>query len=394
MRRVTAETPVRRRALRRFVLRLAAFALPFAILYLLLTGFLIYTGESMPLALVAQMQLSDEPVLYRPRYGNRDLEFKTLSANLRQPDILLTGSSRVLQFRAQFFNKAPREFYNAGAPAWMLADVLKFLDGLTYTPRVLIVGLDAPWFNDAYTSEPIPAPIDDLTHIVTANRGFLQDVLDGESFDIGTYLARVEPGYGGLALGLRAIRDGHGFRNDGSEQYGDFLIAHWLYSENERQRHLDYLRDGVDMYVYGDTVSSARWGELYELIRWCTEHNVLLIGFLPPYMPSLYTQMVEDGNHTYIRQLDAQLQALFDHYDFPYFDFSGSTGLGKVTDDDFFDGWHASEQINLRLYERIFWMLHAQQPGLLDAYTDPDYLAAADANAADTFDVFGDATAP
>ncbi|MCC6802261.1 MAG: hypothetical protein IT319_05205 [Anaerolineae bacterium] len=391
--RVTAKATARRRALLRFTLKLAAFALPFAILYALLTGFLIYTGESMPLAMVAQMQLSDEPVLYRPRYGNRDLEFKTLSANLRQPEVLLTGSSRVLQFRAQFFNKAPRAFYNAGAPAWMLSDVLEFLDGLTYTPRVLIVGLDAPWFNDAYTSDPIPAPVDDLTHIITANRGFLQDVLNGESFDIGRYLARVEPGHGELALGLRAIRDGHGFRNDGSEQYGDFLVAHWLYPENERQRHLDYLREGADMYVYGDTVSSARWGELTELIRWCTDHNVTLIGFLPPYMPSLYEQMIEDGNHTYIQQLDAQLQALFDHYDFPYFNFSDGAALG-ATDDDFFDGWHASEQINLRLYERMFSMLRAQQPGLLDAYTDPNFLAAVDASATDTFDVFGDATAP
>ena len=92
------------------------------------------------------------------------------------------------------------------------------------------------------------------------NRSFMQDVIGGEQFDVGRYLARVEPGHGGLALGLRAIRDGHGFRNDGSEQYGDFLVAHWLYPQNERQRHLDNLRDGKEMYVYGDTVSAARHG--------------------------------------------------------------------------------------------------------------------------------------
>ncbi|MFN8452751.1 MAG: hypothetical protein U0521_30120, partial [Anaerolineae bacterium] len=297
-----AEAPVRvkQRAALRFVLRLALYALPFAIPFLLLTGFMIYTGESMPLDMVARMQMGDEPVLYRPRYGNRDLDFKTISANLRQPDVLIAGSSRVLQFRSLFFDKAPNEFYNAGAPAWQLGDVRRLLDGLTFTPRVLILGLDQPWFNDAYAGEPIPAPVSDFAELFMVNRSFLQDVLSGEAFDLGMYLRRVEPEHGGLALGLRAIRDGHGFRNDGSEQYGDFLVAHWLYPENERQRHLDDLRDGKDMYVYGDTVSAARLQQLDDLLRWCAERGIFVIGYLPSYMPTLYPQMLGDGNHTYI----------------------------------------------------------------------------------------------
>jgi hypothetical protein len=381
----------------RFLLKLALYALPFAIPFGLLCGFMVYTGESMPLRMVAQMQLSDQPVLYRPRYGNRDLEFKTLSANLRQPDILAAGSSRILQFRAQFFNLQPREFYNTGGPAWTLDQVQAMLDGLTYTPRILILAIDPSWFNDAVVPEAFAPQVNDFQHLFMANRSFMQEIVDGtmgrEDFDVSRYLARVEPGHGGLALGLRAIRDGHGFRNDGSEQYGDFLVAHWLYPQNERQRHLDWLRDGLEMYAYGDTVSASRWGQLYALVRWCAERNITLIGFLPPYMPTLYKQMVEDGKHTYIRQLDGQLQALFDHYDFPYFDFMNNTGL-NATDEDFFDGWHASERINLSLYERIFWMLKAMKPGLLDAYTDPAYLQAADAGATNTFEVFGDRTTP
>lgn len=110
----------------RFLLKLTLYALPFAIPFLLLSGFMIYTGEAMPLATVARIQMGDDPVLYRPRYGNRDLDYKTISANLRQPDILAVGSSRVLQFRAQFFNLQPREFYNAGAPAWTLDQISSF----------------------------------------------------------------------------------------------------------------------------------------------------------------------------------------------------------------------------------------------------------------------------
>jgi hypothetical protein len=368
-----------------FLLRLFLYALPFAVPFLLLTGFMIYTGESMPLRLVAAMQMGDIPVLFRPRYGNRDLDFKTLSANLRQPDILTVGSSRVLQFRSLFFNRQPRAFYNVGAPAWTLDQVQQLLSNLTYTPRILILGIDHPWFNDAYVPDVIDPQVSDFAHIFQVNRSFMQDVFKGEEFDILRYLARIEPGFGGTALGLRAIRDGHGFRNDGSEQYGDFLVAHWLDPQTERQRHLDFLRDGVEMYVYGDTVSESRLQQLEVTLQWAQDRGVTVIGFLPSYMPTLYQQMLADGNHTYIQQLDAALQPLFARYAFPYFNFSDGAALG-ATDADYFDGWHASERIYLRLYAQIL----AAQPDLLGAYSDPVFLAAAAASATDTFTVFGD----
>jgi hypothetical protein len=303
---------------------------------------------------------------------------------LRQPDVLVAGSSRVLQFRAQFFDQTPDEFYNAGAPAWQLDDAQALIDGLTFMPRVLILGLDQPWFNDAYAGESIPAPASDFANLFMVNRSFLQDLLKGEPFDIGMYLRRVEPRYEGLALGLRAIRDGHGFRNDGSEQYGDFLVAHWLYPENERQRHLDYLRDGVDMYVDGDTVSATRLRQLDTLLRWCSERGIFVIGFLPSYMPTLYRQLIADGSHRYVENLDAAIAPLFAQYGFAYFDFSDGAALG-ASDEDFFDGWHASERINLRLYRQML----AGLPEWLGEYSDAAALQAADDGAANTFEVFG-----
>jgi hypothetical protein len=394
---MTTASLARPRSIARFLLKLTLYALPFAIPFLVLCGFMVYTGESMPLRMVAQMQLSDQPVLYRPRYGNRDLEFKTLSANLRQPDILAAGSSRILQFRAQFFNLQPREFYNTGAPAWTLDQVQEMLNGLTYTPRILILAIDQSWFNDAVVPETFAPQVSDFQHLFMANRSFMQEIVDGtigrEDFDIGRYLARVEPERGGLALGLRAIRDGHGFRNDGSEQYGDFLVAHWLYPQNERQRHLDWLRDGKEMYAYGDTVSASRLQQLEEVLTWCEARGITVIGFLPPFMPTLYQQITTDGNHTYLDALYPTLAALFTRYDFPLFDFSGEAALG-ATDEDFFDGWHASERINLRLYARMYATLYPMKPGLLDAYTDLASLQAADDNATNTFEVFGDRTTP
>ncbi|MEP7293152.1 MAG: hypothetical protein ABI835_15320 [Chloroflexota bacterium] len=371
-----------------FLLKLTLYTLPFALAFLLLSGFMVYTGEAMPLEIVARLQMGDQPILFRPRYGARDLDFKTISANLRQPEILAVGSSRLLQFRSMFFNRQPRAFYNAAAPAWELAQVQQFLAGLSFTPRILILNLDQPIFNDAWV-KPYDAPqVSDFANLFQVNRSFMQEVFSGviskEGFDFGRYLARIEPGLGGTALGLRAIRDGHGFRNDGSEQYGDFLVAHWLDPQAERQRHLDLVRDGGEMYVYGDTVSAARLQQLDDVLRWCDQRGITVIGFLPSFMPTLYQQIMTDGNHSYLQKLDAALAPIFERYGFAYFNFSDGATLG-ATDDDFFDGWHASERINLRLYSQM----RAALPDLLGDYSDPAFLAAADASSTDTFNLFG-----
>lgn len=384
-----AQPQIKPHTKRRFLLKLILFALPFAIPFFVLCGFLIYTGEAMPLWLVARIQMSDSPVLYRPRYGNRDPEFKTLSANLRQPQVITIGSSRVLQFRSLFFDKQPHEFYNAGGPGWTLDQVQTLLQGLTFTPKVVIIGLDQPWFNDAYVNDsPVPPPTNDFANIFMINRSFLQDVIAGQTFDferdIGRYLKRIEPGHGGLALGLRAIRDGHGFRNDGSEQYGDFLVAHWLDMPTERRNHLDMLRDGQDMYVDGSTVSATRLQQLDDVLAWCKQRGIFVIGFQPSFMPSLYPQLIGDGKHTYVLKLDAAIQPIFQKYGDTYFNFADSSELG-ATDDDFFDGWHASEQINMRLYMRMLQAL----PGQLGQYSNLSFLQTTDANVKDTFEVFG-----
>lgn len=371
----------------RLLHKLALGALVIAFLAaLVLVGFLIYTGETMPLGMVVAAQMGDQPVLYRPRYEARDMTFKLLSTNARHPEVLALGSSRVLQFRSMFFHKDSRAFYNAGAPAWTLRQVEDFLNGLDVdaTPRILIIGLDHPWFNDAFFTADAAPEAGDVAQMFFAGRDFLEDVFKGESFDINMYLQRREPNLGGLALGLRAIRDGHGFRNDGSEQYGDFLVAHWLWPQNERQRHMDYVRDGIEMFVYGDTVSETAMARLESALQWCKDHDIYVIAYSPPYMPTLYDTMVERGNHTYMAALVPRLESLFKDYGFSYFDFSDGEQLG-ATDDDFFDGWHASERIYIRLYRQIVLAL----PDILGAYSDEEFLEEADENAADTFQVFG-----
>jgi hypothetical protein len=375
----------------RFWIKLLLFLLPFVAAFFAVSGFTLYTGEAMPLSWVIQQQIADETVLYRPRYGNRDQQFKLLSVNMRRPEVLALGSSRILQFRAGFFNRQPDSFYNAAAPAWRLPQVLELLENIApeATPEVLILAIDLPWFNDSYTGDLFPDERSDFDHLFDSNSGLVKDVLmnvplDRSGFSLGSYLDRREPGAGGLALGLRAIRDGHGFRGDGSEQYGDFLIAGWLYPPNTREAHLVWMREGREMYAYGDTVSASALAMMERLLSIAQARGVTVIGFLPSYMPSLWNEMNARGNHAYMEIAASELQSMFARYGYPFFDFSDGATI-NTTDDEFFDGWHASELSNLRLYMQMAEAL----PDILGAYSDVDALHEIAASASSTWSVFG-----
>jgi hypothetical protein len=376
--------------LTKFFLKLLIFLLPFAMIVGALTGSLIYIGESMPLSwVIATQQANAVPVLYRPQYGNRDLDFKRLTIEARQPEVIVIGSSRVLQMRAGLLTEQPEAFYNAGAPAWQFDQVEALLYGLDADslPDIVLLGLDQVWFNDAYEGDVLPAQTDDVSNLWQIDQGvaqgMIEDLVAGRPLTFDQWLTRDDPGGNDIALGIKAIENGHGFRRDGSELYGDFLVGRFLYQPTERQRHLDWLRDGQEMYVFGDTPSASMLQRLDALLTWCAERDITVIGFTPPFTPTLYQQMQQQGHHAYVFALMPQLDALFAEHGYRFFDFSNGANFG--VDDDFFDGWHGSE----RIYMHLYMVLVQALPDVLGRYTNLDTLVMLDANAPDTWSIFG-----
>lgn len=366
-------------------IKLALYIAPFAIAFSALTGFLVYTGETMPLNMVIAHQQGEEPVLFRYRYGNRDQQYKLQFVNTKKAEVLAIGSSRILQFREGFFNKNPDAFYNAAAPAWTLNEVNNLLENIdpSVLPKVLIFALDPIWFNDNYVGDVFPEPLNDFSNIFVVNRSFMQDVIKGETFDIGFYLKRIEPGTGTeMALGLRAIRDGHGFRNDGSEQFGDYLVAHWVSQEQQRDHHLNMMREGKEVYPFGDSVSQDKLDLLRSTLDIAKAKNIYVIGFLPSYMPTLWEEMIQNENHAYIPKVTESLQSIFAEYNYALYDYSNGASLG-IKDTDFFDGWHASELGNLLLYLDLL----AKEP-ILQTYSEASGLYEIVAKATSTWAVF------
>lgn len=369
-----------------FLRKLMLFLTPFALVFVIVTGALVYIGESMPLALVVAHQQAGE-VLYRPTFGSRDPQYKLLAANTRRAPVLAVGSSRVLQMRDDLLTHQPQAFYNAGAPAWQLEQVDALVRGLNADalPEILIIGVDPVWFNADYVPQALPAAASDFDTLFSVNRSVLQDIIAGRwTYDWGRLFDRRELDSGTAALGSRAIINGHGFRSDGSEQYGDFLVGKFLYPPTERQRHLDWLDEGAEMYVHGNTPDADALARFESLLDYAQARDVRVIAFAPPYTPTLYARMTELGNHAYMAALHEALRPMLESRGFAYFDFSDGGALDGVTDEDFFDGWHGSERVYLRLFIRMIEAL----PDVFAPYVDVEALRARDAAAPDTFRVF------
>src|SRR5262249_47987942 len=119
------------------------------------------------------------------------------------------------------------------------------------------------------------------------------------------------------------------------------------------------------MFLPGDHVAEGHLQRLVQMLQFCQERGISVIGFMPPYAPTVYSRMMAEGNQAYIPQLEARLPTIFATYGFAFYDFTDPKPLG-LEDEDFYDGWHSSEYGALQMY---ISMLRGS-PDILGKYSD------------------------
>lgn len=368
---------------RRFLLHLLLFLLP-VVLYLLLTIALpYYSGEFTPSEEIARWQTGSEPLLYGRAYRGNTYAYKLAGTRLRQPEVLALGSSRVLQLRAEFFDKNPALFYNAGSTIYSVGELKTFLMQLPQNarPRVLLVGLDQRWFSPLDSFNQNLTPVENLTgqRVLNISRQVLQDYFAAK-IPIDVILRATDPIYKGRALGFKAAVFGSGFRNDGSYQYGEYV----LYPRSPEER-FNNDRIGDLHLIGGDSILPTRLTTLEDLLSYCRDNDIYVIAFSPPFAPSIYQEMRARGTHAYLSQMPPAFEALFDQYGFAYFNYTDPAQFG-YSDEDMYDSFHGSE----RVYFTMYLDMLAHLPDVLGPYSSLSRLRAFAANppAANPFEIF------
>lgn len=337
------------------LLRLLIFALPFAVFPGLPLGLAVAAGEVTPMRTVAERQMQG-PLLYGRLYRDDYFAFKLISTRLRSPRILVLGSSRVMQFRAEMFGDAAPQFYNAGGSTSTMREALEFVRQLKAPfPELMVFGIDHSWLPQAAPFEQAKLNVvtsdgTDVARSVRLSHLVLKDWFSGR-IPFRQVVGRREPFDRQPAMGVSAIAWGNGFRPDGSYQYGLYR-REWPPVEKRLEEGRLRLQTHVVPMNAGDHIDPKVLEQLSDLLAECAQRNIEVLGFSTPFAPTTLGEMQNDPALGYMREAGPALRARFDAAGRHYQDWTDIRPLG-MTDADMIDYFHPSERVIARIWQQL-----------------------------------------
>ncbi len=358
-----------------FLRKLVLFSLPIVAVTLPALLVLSVTGEELCDIDQVVSQLPDQKYLIGFAYNEQNypyLKLATLTSS-RDAEVLSLGSSRVLSFRLEMFS---RPFYNAGYTIQTAGDFTRFLKLLPEDkhPPVLVVGLDQWMFNTQWCAQATKTsdskwtenPSVSFRSAVRRIPKVYSDSVRGR-IPLGSVLNQTSDD--AICFGLNAVVNEKGFRNDGSFNYGkqiqqlleqDSRVSDFAFSET-----LSRVAAGRDRFQFGATPDVAALEDVRQLLAFCSEHEIHVVAFLPPFADRVYTAMEQSGQHAYLSQLAPELAELFKAGDAEFYDFSSMKSFGS-TDKEAIDGFHAGEVAYLKILQAM-----VNRGSRLSQYCDP-----------------------
>jgi hypothetical protein len=332
--------------MRKILKRFGLFLIPIVLVLVPANIFLFRVGESY--LNVDKLVFSEENYLAGFLYNESDISYIKWARITEKPNysVMSLGSSRVLAFREEMFDFP---FYNAGYTVAKIAQFKPFLESLPVEklPKYLILGLDQWMFNENWDNESGEAkehkskPSYHYWPEFSSFPDLYLDFLSGQ-YSWGVLNANGKKN----RVGLNAIMNETGFRKDGSIYYGA-VIKKLLNNESSFEKNLfdetyQRIKYGNSRFQYADDVKSGAVSQLINLLNYCRENNIHVIGFLPPFADKVYDKMLETGNYDYLGDLPSQLKSVFadsgfEFYNFPYVSSCNSS------DAEVIDGLHGGE---------------------------------------------------
>lgn len=376
-----------RRVLR--CLALCAFlAAPLMLGYILL---LRSVGELLGSRALARLSLS-EPILWQSAYWDSAYYFKPGIAALRRPRVIALGSSRVMPMRAEMFRGSGMEFYNLGRSFQSIRDFSEALSALEKSdarPELIFIEMDWWWLQTASPSPPSPGrwrkKFPALIEAVLLWRerwrqwstSFLDQIQlmqkawrDPRFYHALADRGRREPLTGRKLVGLGAYL-GTGFRNDGSISYWKQVLEYETKGVDAavlRQMGLDRIKKGE---YRGNYIEEGVLGRIGSFARYCKQHGIRVVIFLPPVEGSVLSVLKKDEYASgFWRLLAERVGSMAREEGVPFFDFSDPGILGL--DHRYFVDWmHAGETA---FGHMLLAMARSTETAWLSAYVDAEAL--------------------
>lgn len=303
------------------------------------------TGEFNSTERNIKLQKKNEARLIGCGYNEQTRYYKFLNCEQRRTKIIALGTSRVMQFKEQFFNT---DFYNCGGAVGSNYDeYINYLKNLSFNPEVIVLGLDSWVFNEKWNKNL--RTYTDFEKIEPIKRNKLSMLIS----IFGSWLIKKKWTFDDLKkyrdnVGFNGRIKNEGFLNDGSYYYG------YIYTNPESSGDYQFkdtytrINNGCYGFEYGDIIDNKTLELLDDLLKYCSDKNIYVIGFVPPFAPSIYDKMMQSNNYKYVNQLD-ECKRIFDKYNFEYYNFVDGGEIKDTDDSCFIDGFHGSEIVYGRM---------------------------------------------
>jgi hypothetical protein len=328
-----------------FVLRIVLFSLPL-IAYLAVYEIAMDSlGETVNIDEILDEQ-QDSTGLFMRRFLDQEYTYKLSALERHQPEIIIVGSSRVMQFRSDYFNKS---FYNGGGLLQNYKDLLSFLVK-GHGERLLIIGLDPWWFKKDNSENSFSWINETEKEVVKSGKRYagLKSIIP---ITRALSEARVLKNFGGAAQ----VGNG-GFRFDGSMKIPDERIEKLLrekrFVDTEDPPIPERIKKGLTKRFSYSTIDTSAWKEVLISIKQYEAMGGRVLIYLPPLSTESATLIrLENKQKYFFRFLSQTMSDDLANQKISFIPFEAPTNYG-LPDTYFVDGIHPSEVFVARQVER------------------------------------------
>ncbi len=341
--------------MKRFLIKVLLYSLPLIIGFGFPVSVLFITGENFR-ELDSIVEEGDDYLIGFAYFEDNYKYLKqTELENRASVTVSALGTSRVLKFRDKMFSKP---FYNSGYTVSKIYDFAPFIENNLKDKNleILILGLDQWMFNEnchdlldydktnlewsaQFESKP---PSSSLYNV-------WKDVYKGK---YGLEILFSNLNNEKTKLGLNAIVNNKGFRKDGSMLYGNQIVK--LINKDTTANDYNFsdsfsrIENGERGFEYGIDVNPRSLDVLNDLLDYCKNHNIFIVGVLPPFADGVNNKMKESEKFYYMDSIYSKALPVFEKYGFELWD---NTHLNKFNsnDSEIIDGFHAGEVAYLKM---------------------------------------------
>lgn len=284
--------------------------------------------------------------------SDADLTYKVKSYQKLRPDLVMIGSSRVMEFKEYFFKPS---FYNTGGASRSVNDLEQVVDILlkAKVPKAAVIGVEECWFVDDSSGGRTPYVPKEHASGTPLNLHKLKGpsrLLENGKLSLADYVDTVFSGdllakSSHPRIGVRARQAHSGFAPDGSWLYTNLAVGLTQSPDKQFAASLAAIAKGEAHYTHSDIINPEKMIQFIDVIAKLESKGVEVYLFFPPYAPTAYRAI--KGQHEKMRY-NRGIREVFDEVDLPYFDFNDPVTI-NASDCEFVDGIHGGELVYAKI---------------------------------------------